>query len=47
MRILLAALAAILLGACQSESTVTSSGVTEGQAASGHRRAEVHTALAG
>jgi type IV pilus assembly protein PilF len=46
MRILIA-LAAILLGACTSESTVTSTGVTEGQAASGHRRAEVHTALAG
>lgn len=46
MRILLAA-AAILVAACSSQTTVTSTAVTDNTVASGHRRAEVHTALAG
>jgi len=46
MRILLAAVA-ILVAACSSQTTVTSTAVTDNTIASGHRRAEVHTALAG
>ncbi|HXF79842.1 MAG TPA: type IV pilus biogenesis/stability protein PilW [Usitatibacter sp.] len=46
MRILLA-IAAILLASCSSQTTVTSTAVTDNQVASGHRRAEIHTALAG
>lgn len=41
------AFAMLFLAACSSQTTVTSTAVTENQVASAHRRAEVHTALAG
>ena len=47
MRILLSLVLALALGACSSQTTVTSAAVTDNSLASGHRRAEVHTALAG
>jgi type IV pilus assembly protein PilF len=46
MRFLLA-LVAVLAAACSSQTTVSSTPVTDNTVASGHRRAEVHTALAG
>ena len=42
----IAILAAALAG-CSSQSTVETKPVTDNKAADGHRRAEVHTALAG
>jgi len=47
MRILLAVLMLAAVAACSSQSTVESRPVTENTIASGQRRAEVHTALAG
>jgi type IV pilus assembly protein PilF len=47
MRILLWLFLAAAAAACSSQSTVESKPVTENTVASGHRRAEVHTALAG
>ena len=48
MRAILAAVAAsLLLAACSSQSTVSSSPVTENEMQSPRRKAEVHTALAG
>ncbi|HST01539.1 MAG TPA: type IV pilus biogenesis/stability protein PilW [Usitatibacter sp.] len=47
MRILLSLVLALALAGCSSQTTVTSAQVTDNSLASGHRRAEVHTALAG
>src|SRR5438270_459432 len=46
MRIALAA-AALVLAACSSQSTVQTHAVTDAAVSDAHRRAEVHTALAG
>jgi type IV pilus assembly protein PilF len=40
-------MAALLLAACSSQTTMESKPVTDNQAVDAHRRAEVHTALAG
>jgi type IV pilus assembly protein PilF len=44
---LAAPIAALLLAACSSQTTMESKPVTDNQAADGRRKAEVHTALAG
>ena len=47
MRILLAAVVAVLAAACSSQSTVETHAVTDAGTADASRRAQVHTALAG
>jgi type IV pilus assembly protein PilF len=47
MRILLSLVFLLAAAGCSSQTTVTSAAVTDNTVTSGHRKAEVHTALAG